>query len=165
MNRSSLFVMSLVVVACGKPEDGKDIRLNPGSGPYAVMPHPTDGSIWYTSGTFGGTPGFLRFDPKTKLSEFFALPKEAIGVRGLCFLFGEICDAIRRLRGGHCGAIPLVGRELLLRRGARFVERLLGRVDDAMLLLTLALQLGAPLFGTRDLGLDVRLRARALAEQ
>jgi hypothetical protein len=65
-----------------KPEDGKDTRYNPGSGPYAVMPHPTDGSIWYTSGTFGGRPGFLRFDPKTKLSEFFELPKEAIGVRG-----------------------------------------------------------------------------------
>ena len=53
-----------------------------GSGPYAVMPHPTDGSIWYTSGTFGGRAGFLRFDPKTKLSEFYELPKEAIGVRG-----------------------------------------------------------------------------------
>ena len=66
----------------GKSEEGKDIRLNPGSGPYAVMPHPTDGSVWYTSGTFAGTPGFLRFDPKTKLSEFFELPKEAIGVRG-----------------------------------------------------------------------------------
>jgi hypothetical protein len=66
----------------GKPEDGKDMRLNVGSGPYAVMPNPVDGSIWYTSGTFGGQPGFLRFDPKTKLSEFFALPKEAIGVRG-----------------------------------------------------------------------------------
>jgi hypothetical protein len=65
-----------------KPEEGKDLRYNPGSGPYAVMPHPTDGSIWYTSGTFGGRPGFLRFDPKTKLSEFYELPKEAIGVRG-----------------------------------------------------------------------------------
>ena len=65
-----------------KPEEGKDTRYNPGSGPYAVMPHPTDGSIWYTSGTFGGRAGFLRFDPKTKLSEFFELPKEAIGVRG-----------------------------------------------------------------------------------
>ncbi len=60
-----------------KPEEGKDTRFNPGSGPYAVMPHPTDGSVWYTSGVFGGTPGFLRFDPKTKLSEFYALPKEA----------------------------------------------------------------------------------------
>jgi len=65
-----------------KPEEGKDTRYNPGSGPYAVMPHPTDGSVWYTSGTFGGRPGFLRFDPKTKLSEFYELPKEAIGVRG-----------------------------------------------------------------------------------
>ncbi len=66
----------------GKPEAGKDMRLNPGSGPYAVMPHPTDGSVWYTSGTFAGAPGFLRFDPKTKLSEFYQLPKEAVGVRG-----------------------------------------------------------------------------------
>jgi hypothetical protein len=65
-----------------KPEEGKDTRYNPGSGPYAVMPHPTDGSIWYTSGVFGGRPGFLRFDPKTKLSEFYELPKEAIGLRG-----------------------------------------------------------------------------------
>jgi hypothetical protein len=66
----------------GKPEPNKDMRLNVGSGPYAVMPHPTDGSIWYTSGVFGGTAGFLRFDPKTKLSEFFAVPREAIGLRG-----------------------------------------------------------------------------------
>jgi hypothetical protein len=65
-----------------KPEAGKDTRFNPGSGPYAVMPHPTDGSVWYTSGVFGGAPGFLRFDPKSKLSEFYQLPKEAIGLRG-----------------------------------------------------------------------------------
>jgi hypothetical protein len=66
----------------GKPDAGKDMRFNPGSGPYAVMPHPKDGSVWYTSGVFGGVPGFLRFDPKTKLSEFYAVPKEAIGLRG-----------------------------------------------------------------------------------
>ena len=60
---------------------GKDMRIA-GSGPYAVMPHPTDGSVWYTVGVFAGTPGFLRFDPKTKLSEFYAIPKEGIGVRG-----------------------------------------------------------------------------------
>jgi hypothetical protein len=66
----------------GKPEQGKDMRMNVGSGPYAVMPNPKDGSIWYTSGTFGGTAGFLRYDPKTKLSELYPLPKEAIGVRG-----------------------------------------------------------------------------------
>jgi hypothetical protein len=60
---------------------GKDKRIA-GSGPYAVMPHPTDGSVWYTVGVFAGTPGFLRFDPKSKLSEFYAIPKEGIGVRG-----------------------------------------------------------------------------------
>jgi hypothetical protein len=66
----------------GKPEEqGKDTRIA-GSGPYAVMPHPTDGSVWYTANVFAGPPGFLRFDPKTNLSEFYALPKEAIGLRG-----------------------------------------------------------------------------------
>ena len=39
----------------GKSEEGKDTRFNPGSGPYAVMPHPTDGSVWYTSGVFAGS--------------------------------------------------------------------------------------------------------------
>src|SRR5262252_6173629 len=62
-------------------EAGKDTRIA-GSGPYAVMPHPTDGSVWYTVNVFVGRSGFLRFDPKTKLSEFYAVPKEAIGVRG-----------------------------------------------------------------------------------
>jgi hypothetical protein len=66
----------------GKPaEPGKDTRIA-GSGPYAVMPHPTDGSVWYTVNIFAGTPGFLRFDPKTRLSEFYAIPKEMIAVRG-----------------------------------------------------------------------------------
>jgi hypothetical protein len=66
----------------GQPaEGGKDMRIA-GSGPYAVMPHPTDGSVWYTLNIFAGTPGFLRFDSKTKLSEFYAIPKEGIGVRG-----------------------------------------------------------------------------------
>ena len=60
---------------------GKDKRIA-GSGPYAVMPHPTDGSVWYTLNVFAGTPGFLRFDLKTQLSEFYAIPKEGIGVRG-----------------------------------------------------------------------------------
>jgi hypothetical protein len=61
--------------------EGKDARVA-GSGPYAVMPHPTDGSVWYAVNVFAGTPGFMRFDPKTKLSEFYAIPKEGIGVRG-----------------------------------------------------------------------------------
>jgi hypothetical protein len=66
----------------GKPaEAGKDMRIA-GSGPYAVMPHPTDGSVWYTFNVFVGTAGFLRFDPKTRLSEFYAIPKDFIGVRG-----------------------------------------------------------------------------------
>ena len=66
----------------GKPgEPGKDTRIA-GSGPYAVMPHTTDGSVWYTLNVFAGPPGFLRFDPKTKLSEFYAVPKEGIGLRG-----------------------------------------------------------------------------------
>jgi hypothetical protein len=66
----------------GKPQEpGKDMRLG-GSGPYAVMPHPRDGSVWYATNIFAGTPGFLRFDPATKLSEFYAVPKDAIGLRG-----------------------------------------------------------------------------------
>jgi hypothetical protein len=66
----------------GAPQEaGKDMRLG-GGGPYAVMPHPSDGSIWYASNIFAGTPGFVRFDPKTKLSEFYAVPKDMIGVRG-----------------------------------------------------------------------------------
>ncbi len=66
----------------GKPaESGKDMRVA-GSGPYAVMPHPTDGSIWYTFNVFAGTAGFMRFDPKTRLSEFYALPAGFVGLRG-----------------------------------------------------------------------------------
>ena len=50
-------------------DPAKDKRIVPGSGPYAVMPSPVDGSIWYTVGVFGGTPAVLRFDPATGLSE------------------------------------------------------------------------------------------------
>lgn len=60
----------------------KDQRINPGSGPYAVMPHPTDGSVWYTIGVFGGKAGFLRFDPATGLSEIYHVPKPGFGIRG-----------------------------------------------------------------------------------
>ena len=39
----------------GEPaEADKDMRIA-GSGPYAVMPHPTDGSVWYTVNVFAGT--------------------------------------------------------------------------------------------------------------
>jgi hypothetical protein len=66
-----------------QPTDAnKDKRIVPGSGPYAVMPHPTDGSVWYTVGVFGGAPGFLRFDPATNLSEVYNMPKNGFGIRG-----------------------------------------------------------------------------------
>jgi len=60
----------------------KDKQIIPGSGAYAVMPSPVDGSIWYTVATFAGPPGFLRFDPATGLSEMYNAPKEALGIRG-----------------------------------------------------------------------------------
>lgn len=63
-------------------DPAKDRRIVPGSGPYAVMPHPTDGSVWYTVGVFGGAPGFLRYDPKTQLSEVYNVPLPAFGIRG-----------------------------------------------------------------------------------
>jgi len=63
-------------------DPAKDKRIVPGSGPYAVMPNPVDGSIWYTVGVFGGPPGFLRFDPKTGLSEVYHVPAPAFGIRG-----------------------------------------------------------------------------------
>jgi len=66
-----------------QPADAdKDMRITAGSGPYAVMPNPKDGSIWYAVGTFAGRPGFLRFDPKTKLSEVYYVPKPGFGIRG-----------------------------------------------------------------------------------
>ncbi len=63
-------------------DPAKDRRITAGSGPYSVMPNPKDGSIWYAIGTFAGPPGFLRFDPKTKLSEVYYIPKPGIGIRG-----------------------------------------------------------------------------------
>jgi hypothetical protein len=44
-----------------------------------------DGSIWYTVGVFGGSPGFLRYDPKAQLSEVFYMPRRTnygYGIRG-----------------------------------------------------------------------------------
>ena len=63
-------------------DPSKDKRIVPGSGPYAVMPSPVDGSIWYTVGVFGGPPAVLRFDPATGLSEVFNVPAPAFGIRG-----------------------------------------------------------------------------------
>jgi streptogramin lyase len=63
-------------------DPAKDKRIAPASGPYAVMPSPVDGSVWYTVGVFAGTPAFLRFDPKTQLAEVFNVPAPGYGVRG-----------------------------------------------------------------------------------
>jgi hypothetical protein len=71
-----------------QPTDpGKDKRIVPGSGPYAVMPSPVDGSIWYTTGVFGGTPAFVRLVPgpnpsETALAEIYNVPKQGFGLRG-----------------------------------------------------------------------------------
>src|SRR5205814_1552813 len=63
-------------------DPAKDKRIVPGSGPYAVMPNPADGSIWFAVGVFGGRAGFLRFDPATGLSEVYHVPAPAFGIRG-----------------------------------------------------------------------------------
>jgi len=65
------------------PAKDTRVELNGLSGPYAVMPSPTDGSVWYTTGVFGARPSsILRFDPKTKLSEIYNVPAPAFGIRG-----------------------------------------------------------------------------------
>jgi hypothetical protein len=63
-------------------DPAKDKRIVPGSGPYAVMPSPVDGSVWFTTGVFGGTPAVVRFDPATQLSEIYNVPLPAFGIRG-----------------------------------------------------------------------------------
>jgi hypothetical protein len=66
----------------GQPTNpNKDMRIG-GSGTYAVMPNPVDGSIWYTMNVFAGGAGVLRFDPKTKLSEIYRVPAPGFGPRG-----------------------------------------------------------------------------------
>ena len=66
----------------GQPADpSKDMAVG-GSGTYAVMPNPADGSVWYTINVFAGRSGVLRFDPKTKLSEVYYIPMPGFGPRG-----------------------------------------------------------------------------------
>jgi hypothetical protein len=66
----------------GKPADpSKDTRIA-GSGTYAVMPNPVDGSVWFTVNVFAGKGGVARFDPKTKLSEVYYVPMPGFGPRG-----------------------------------------------------------------------------------
>ena len=66
----------------GQPADAKKDTLIGGSGTYAVMPSPVDGSVWYTVNVFAGPGGIVRFDPKTKLSEFYKIPKPGFAPRG-----------------------------------------------------------------------------------
>jgi hypothetical protein len=66
----------------GEPRDpNKDMMIG-GSGTYAVMPNPTDGSVWYTVNVFAGPGGIMRYDPKTKLSEFYKIAAPGFGPRG-----------------------------------------------------------------------------------
>ncbi|HUC71167.1 MAG TPA: hypothetical protein VMS01_08255, partial [Stellaceae bacterium] len=64
----------------------KDKRLA-GSGLYAIMPSPVDGSVWGTVGVFGGPPGIVRVvpgadPPATMLTEFYKAPAPGFGPRG-----------------------------------------------------------------------------------
>ena len=66
----------------GQPADpNKDMRIG-GSGTYAVMPNPVDGSVWFTVNVFAGKGGVARFDPKTKLTEVYYIPMPGFGPRG-----------------------------------------------------------------------------------
>jgi hypothetical protein len=68
-------------------DPAKDKRITGGSGFYAVMPNPVDGSIWGTVGVFGGTAAVMRVDPgpnppATALAEIYNVPKPYYGIRG-----------------------------------------------------------------------------------
>jgi hypothetical protein len=88
-------------------DSAKDKRIVPGSGPYAVMPSPVDGSIWYTTGVFAGTPAFVRLLPganpsETALAEIYNVPLPGFGIRG-----GDIDkDGVvwASLSSGHLGS-------------------------------------------------------------
>jgi hypothetical protein len=59
-------------VAVDKPIDPtRDKEINPGQA-YSVIPNPIDGSVWISYSVVPGT--FLRYDPKTKLSEVYEPP-------------------------------------------------------------------------------------------
>jgi hypothetical protein len=66
----------------GEPLDPKKDMMLAGSGTYAVMPSPVDGSVWFTVNIFAGQGGVVRFDPKTRLSEFYKVPAPGFGPRG-----------------------------------------------------------------------------------
>jgi hypothetical protein len=64
-------------------DPAKDKRVDTGF--YAVMPHPTDGSVW---GSYRGNPGAVvrvvpgSNPPETTLTEVYNVPKPGFGVRG-----------------------------------------------------------------------------------
>ena len=68
----------------GEPADpSKDTRVTTGF--YAVMPHPTDGSVWGTSRAYPGSvvriaPG--PEPPATAITEVYKVPLPGFGVRG-----------------------------------------------------------------------------------
>jgi hypothetical protein len=72
----------------GQPADPKkDMRITVGSGIYAIMPSPVDGSIWGTVGVFGGRGGVVRVapgknPPQTALAEIYYIPAPGFGPRG-----------------------------------------------------------------------------------
>jgi streptogramin lyase len=72
----------------GQPTDpSRDVRVTGGSGTYAVMPSPVDGSIWYTVGVFAGRGAVLRLvpganPPETALAEIYHVPMPGFGPRG-----------------------------------------------------------------------------------
>jgi hypothetical protein len=59
-------------VASDQPVDPKkDKAFDPGQA-YAVIPNPIDGSVWISYSVIPG--GITRYDPKTKLSEYYEVP-------------------------------------------------------------------------------------------
>ena len=67
-------------------DPAKDKRLA-GSGLYAIMPSPTDGSVWGTVNVFGGPGGIVRVapgedPPATMLTEFYKVAAPGYGARG-----------------------------------------------------------------------------------
>jgi hypothetical protein len=66
-------------------DPARDKRI--AGGFYAVMPNPTDGSVWGTVGAFAGTAAVVRLDPglnppTTALAEIYNVPKPYYGIRG-----------------------------------------------------------------------------------
>jgi streptogramin lyase len=72
----------------GQPMDpNKDMRITGGSGTYAVMPNPADGSVWFTAGVFAGRGAVIRLNPgsnppETALAEIYNIPMPGFGPRG-----------------------------------------------------------------------------------